>query len=305
MTFSKEEKQIWEGSEVMRELERIAKAQSLDTPDEAFLPIKEGQDWEDERSNEEKLMDAIEEFDKEEEKIDEQREMEDEFDEEKIMPVPEHDKELSDYSGYTGKELDPEDEGYDDQDDNQEYYEGEVRPWDWRGTLNPTEIKALLRHKRIKRASDKVDVIDVDPEEDRMMRLMYGENWIEETEEQDRRDQERWDSLSDEERAEEEKYHEEIGRRFKKEERARREKWQTEGPTYEQLEMMAEMDPEEREEFIAMMNKKDYIDVESNLINGLTKLASYLGKQGKVVEAIKVEDTIRDIRIALREANNG
>lgn len=168
MTFSKEEKQIWGNSEVMRELERIATTQSLEAPYEAFLPIKEGQDWEDERSDEEKLMDALEDFEEEERSIEEQREVEVEFDEEKIMPVPEHEVELSDESG--GSTLDPEDDDYLDQ-----------------------------------------------------------------------------------------------------------------------------------AEFEAAMNKK----IESNLVSGLTKLASYLGNQGRVVEASKIEDTIRDIRLTLREAKNG
>ena len=189
MVFSKEEREIWARSEVMQELERIAKKQNLEIPDDAFLPISEAHDWEDELSDEEKLVDALKEFEKEDEDIKNQREKEVEFNEEKIMPVPEHEKELS--NEQVESTLDPADEDYIDNLEKEEekekmrqFDEGEVRPWDWRGTIGPAEIEA-------------------------------------------------------------------------------------------------------------------------NLIAGLTKLASDLGNQGKVVEASKVEDTIRDIRIALREANNG
>jgi hypothetical protein len=68
MVFSKEEKEIWANSEVMHELERIAQEVGMETPEEAFLPI--GQDWEGERSDEEKLMDALNDFEQEDKTTD-------------------------------------------------------------------------------------------------------------------------------------------------------------------------------------------------------------------------------------------
>lgn len=188
MVFSKEEKEIWAKSEVMRELERIAQEGGMETPEEAFLPID--QDWESERSDEEKLMDAINEFEQEHKSIQQQREREVPFNEETIMPLPEHEKELS--SGPTDSNLDTADEDYLEQkekfekeQDMRPFEEGEVRPWDWRPTTEHSQIET------------------------------------------------------------------------------------------------------------------------ANLIDGLIKLAAHLGKQGKVIAACRVEDTIRDIRIALREAKNG
>lgn len=281
MTFSKEEKQIWERSEVMRELERIAQTQSLETPEEAFLPIKTAEDWEDELTDEEKLVDALKEFEKEDENIDRQREKEVEFDEEKIMPVPKHEEEISNPEFLN---LDPADEEMyvenlereEEKEKLREYGEGEVRPWDWRGTLSPTQIEAQKKQKKVKKANDE----DFDDEEE--IEIDYTE------EEYMRMDRD------------EEKYFAEMDKRVEEADRQRRKRWQTEGPSLDQLEMMAEMDPEERAEFVAMMERK----VESSLMGGLTKLASHLAKQGKVVEAHKIESAVRDIRMTL-EANNG
>lgn len=188
MVFSKEEKEIWAKSEVMREFERIAQGGGLDTPEEAFLPLDK--DWESERSDEEKLMDAINEFEQEDKLIEQQREREVPVNEEKIMPIPEHEKELS--SAFVDSDLDPADEDYLEQKDKVEkeknmrqFEEGESRPWNWRPTIEHSQIEA------------------------------------------------------------------------------------------------------------------------AELISGLAKLASYIGKQGKVIAACRIEDTIKDIRIALREAKNG
>jgi hypothetical protein len=60
----------------------------------------------------------------------------------------------------------------------------------------------------------------------------------------------------------------------------------------------------EKEQSVLPISEHSQIET-ANLINGLTKLAAYLGKQGKVIAACRIEDTIKDIRIALREAKNG
>lgn len=66
MDFSHEEKLIWNNSEVMRELEKIAQNGGLEVPPEAYLPLEseepeEEPAWEEE-TDEKKLMDAIEEL---------------------------------------------------------------------------------------------------------------------------------------------------------------------------------------------------------------------------------------------------
>lgn len=53
MTFSKEDKAAWQASEIMAELEKMAMNGEIDLPDEAFLPVGEEEDsdeeeWEDE-----------------------------------------------------------------------------------------------------------------------------------------------------------------------------------------------------------------------------------------------------------------
>lgn len=222
MSFSSEEKQIWEASEIMKELERLARQNPdlFETPMEAFQPLKTADDaWEDDATNEEKLVDALD-------------------------------------------------------------------------------------------AIEDVEVVDMEDEE--FMRAMYGENWKQEMEENERKEQERWDSLSDEEQEMAEKNWEEVGKKSRQDSRRRQEVWQTEGPSYDQIEEMSDMDPMEREEYKNMMNEKDYIDVEAlevesnqSLIDGLTKLASLLASEGKITEAHKIEQTLMDIRIALREAKNG
>jgi hypothetical protein len=156
MVFSKEEKEIWANSEVMRELERIAQSGSIETPEEAFLPIGEG--WESERSDEEKLMDALKDFEEE-------------------NSIPKQEEELS----------------------------------------------SIMEDSNL--------------------------------------------DLSDEDYLE------------------KKEKF-------------------EKEQSVLPISEHSQIET-ANLINGLTKLAAHLGKQGKVIAACRIEDTIKDIRIALREAKNG
>lgn len=63
MAFSKEEKQIWENSETMQELEKIAKEEELfEFPESVDIPEEDDVFWEDELNNEEKLIDAAEEI---------------------------------------------------------------------------------------------------------------------------------------------------------------------------------------------------------------------------------------------------
>lgn len=66
MSFSKEDKAAWLDSEVMRELEKIAAENDIlnGPPEEAFMPISEEteESWEDERTPEEKLEDALIDF---------------------------------------------------------------------------------------------------------------------------------------------------------------------------------------------------------------------------------------------------
>ena len=75
MTFSKEDKSAWMNSEIMQELEKIARETGVleGPPAEAFLPIETEEDteieepkdeevWEEEDEDEEKLMSAIEEL---------------------------------------------------------------------------------------------------------------------------------------------------------------------------------------------------------------------------------------------------
>lgn len=67
MVFSHEERLLWERSEVMRELEKIAEEQGITfpVPAEAYQPIKldneeeEVKVWEDEDTDETKLLNAI------------------------------------------------------------------------------------------------------------------------------------------------------------------------------------------------------------------------------------------------------
>jgi len=59
MTFEKEDKAAWLNSEVMREFEKIAAAGGLEVSEEAFEPIDE--EWEEEDDTG-KLIDAVEEF---------------------------------------------------------------------------------------------------------------------------------------------------------------------------------------------------------------------------------------------------
>lgn len=79
MSFAKEDKAVWNSSEVMQELEKIAKENNMfETPSEAYEPIGEKEDekdWE-----EESLSEALEEFEKSEE------EMEEEMEEDSIIP---------------------------------------------------------------------------------------------------------------------------------------------------------------------------------------------------------------------------
>lgn len=153
MAFSKEEQQIWFGSEVMRELERIARERGdmFETPIEAYQPIKTADEgdpnFEDEGGDEEKLLDALKEFEddpeltEETKSIEEQREHEVPLDEEDILPAPEHDRDKD--VGLSS----PEDDDFldwDEEDDKQPFGDAEVRPWDWRGTDLPTKITSNL-----------------------------------------------------------------------------------------------------------------------------------------------------------------
>ena len=70
MTFSKEDTAAWMNSEVMQELEKIAAVGGLDVSEEAFQPIEEETLWEEEDDTE-KLVDAVEEFQKGDEESDE------------------------------------------------------------------------------------------------------------------------------------------------------------------------------------------------------------------------------------------
>ena len=75
MTFSKEDKAAWDSSEVMRELEKLAEDVLKGTPDEAHLPIMEGEEessedttWEDEdlgEKGEEALVDVLKDLENE------------------------------------------------------------------------------------------------------------------------------------------------------------------------------------------------------------------------------------------------
>ena len=59
MSFSHEEKLIWQRSEVMQEFEKIATSRDISgPPPEAYLPIKEGAEWEEE-PDENKLIKAL------------------------------------------------------------------------------------------------------------------------------------------------------------------------------------------------------------------------------------------------------
>jgi uncharacterized protein YihD (DUF1040 family) len=58
---------------------------------------------------------------------------------------------------------------------------------------------------------------------------------------------------------------------------------------------------EEIEELISIMEK----DSTLILVDGLKKLASYLGENGNLLAANRVEDALFDVKIAIKEAANG
>jgi len=79
MTFSKEDKSAWQASEIMQELEIIARNNGIDIPEEAYKPLldKEAEEktWEEEDENVEKLTDAVDKFEDEDKEDEEKKEI--------------------------------------------------------------------------------------------------------------------------------------------------------------------------------------------------------------------------------------
>jgi hypothetical protein len=79
MTFSKEDKSAWQASEIMQELEIIARNNGIDIPEEAYKPLldkeTEESSWEEEDENVEKLIDAVVKFEDEDKEDEEKKEI--------------------------------------------------------------------------------------------------------------------------------------------------------------------------------------------------------------------------------------